>query len=384
MKQLKKNIFLLSSFAFSLSAFAAPTEVKVGILISQTGGMADIGTEGKNGFELAKKALKAQLENQNYKVQFVYADTRSTPESAATAANKLIKSDKVDVIIGDLTSTDTLAAAPIAQTAGVPLLTPSSTSDKVTKVGDHISRACYIDSFQGIAMANFAFDNLKAKTAVLLVDTDMDHSRDVSKVFGEVFTKNGGKIVDTINFSGSHDTSLISQLTQIRKLNPDVVYAPAYYSVMGTIFKQAKELQIKSQFLGTDAWDSPQLFKLAQGATEGALLTDPFSYQNPAPAVQKFRAEFKKAYNVEPSSYGALAYDSMFVLNRALSSLKWPIEKANLSKAINEAITSTKNLEGVTGDITLDKNRNVQKPNVVILKLTKTGYEYYSTYTPKS
>ena len=384
MKQLKKSLCLVGALNFSLLAFAAPTEVKVGILISQTGGMADIGAEGQNGFALAEKNLKAKLDNEHYKVKFVYADTRSTPESAATAVNKLIKSDNVDVIIGDLTSTDTLAAAPIAQTAGIPLLSPSSTSDKVTMVGDHISRACYIDSFQGIAMANFAVDNLKAKTAVLLVDTDMDHSRDVSKVFGDIFSKRGGKVVETINFSGTHDTSLLSQLTQIRKINPDVVYAPAYYSVMGTVFKQAKELQIKSQFLGTDAWDSPQLFKLAQGATEGALLTDPFSYQNPAPMVQKFRTEFKAAYHTEPSSYGALAYDSIYVLDNALSRLKWPVEKKNLAKEINNAIVSTKNVEGVTGDITLDKNRNVQKPSVVILKLTKTGYDFYSTYVPKS
>jgi branched-chain amino acid transport system substrate-binding protein len=357
----------------SASAAAEPTPVKVGILVSQTGPMADIGQMGMQSYKLAEKELKSKFDNERFKVTFIYSDSRSTPESAATAVNKLIKSDGVDVIIGDLTSTVTLAAAPIAQA-------PSSTSDKVTQVGNYISRACYVDSFQGIAMANYAYQSLNARTAVLLVDTDMDHSRDVSKIFEEVFQKRGGRILSTVTFSGSRDTSTISQLTQIRKLNPDVIYAPVYYSQMGPIFKQAKALGIKSKFLGTDAWDSPQLFKLANGATAGMLYTSPFSYQNPSPEVQKFRAEYKKEYKTEPSSYAALAYDAMHMLDGALERVKWPVAQGQLPEKINEALTATANVQGVTGRITLDAHRNVEKPDVVILKLTANGYDYFDTY----
>jgi branched-chain amino acid transport system substrate-binding protein len=345
--------------------------------------MADIGTEGAHGFELAMHELKNKLKNDKYEVEFIFEDSRSSPDLAATAINKLIKSDHVDVILGDLTSTATLAAAPIAQSSKVPLLSPSSTSDKVTQIGDYIFRACYVDSFQGIAMANYAFDTLKAKTAALLIDMDMDHSRDVSKVFAIEFAKRGGKILKTVNFSGSHDTSFVPQMTELRNLKADVIYAPVYYSKMGVIFKHAKMFQIKSQILGTDAWDSPQLFKLAAGSTDGALLTDPFSYQNPTPNVQQFRTIFKTKFGVEPSSYGALAYDSVFVLENTLSKLKWPIQKEHLSQAIRDQFVHTKDVMGVTGKITLDKDRNVSKPEVVILKLTQNGYVYHSTYTSK-
>lgn len=386
---MKRNILrwalgLSSLLLISQVANASPQEVKVGVLLSRTGGMADIGTEGDHGFELAIAELKNKLNNDKYRVKFIFEDSRSSPDLAATAINKLIKSDHVDVILGDLTSTATLAAAPIAQSAKIPLLSPSSTSDKVTKVGDYIFRACYVDSFQGIAMANYAYDSLNARTAALLVDMDMDHSRDVSKVFGEEFTKRGGKVLKTVSFSGSHDTSYVPQMTELRNIKADVIYAPVYYSKMGVIFKQARTFQIKSQILGTDAWDSPQLFKLAAGATEGAILTDPFSYQNPADNVQRFRTIFKTKYKVEPSSYGALAYDSVFILADTLNRIKWPVEQKNLPQVIRDTLADTKDVEGVTGKITLDKNRNVTKPDIVILKLTKDGYVYHSTYAGRS
>ena len=380
---IKSLVCLLFSIMANI-ANAELTPVRVGVLLSRTGGMADIGAEGEHGFELAIQQLKTKFKNDKYAVEFIFEDSRSAPDLAATALNKLIKSDHVDVVLGDLTSTATLAAAPIAQSSKVPMLSPSSTSDKVTQIGDYIFRACYVDSFQGIAMANYARDTLKANTAALLVDMDMDHSRDVSKVFGSEFERKGGKVLKTVNFSGSHDTSYVPQMTELRNLKADVIYAPVYYSRMGVIFKHAKTFQISSQILGTDAWDSPQLFKLASGSTEGALLTDPFSYQNPAEHVQQFRNIFKEKYKIEPSSYGALAYDSVFVLENALSKMKWPIKKENLPKAIRDQLAQTKNVDGVTGKITLDKDRNVSKPDVVILKLTKDGYVYHSTYGSSS
>ena len=118
-------------------AHSEVTQVKVGVLLSRTGGMADIGGwKEEQGFELAIAALKEKFEHSPYHVDFVFEDSKSAPDLAATAVNKLIRSDRVDVILGDLTSTATLAAAPIAQHAEIPLLTPSSTSDKVTQVGN--------------------------------------------------------------------------------------------------------------------------------------------------------------------------------------------------------------------------------------------------------
>lgn len=364
---------------FSSTVYAAPEVVKVGVLFSQTGMMADIGMQGEHGLKLAAQQLEKKLSNDRYRVEFVYADSKSTPDAAATAMNKLIQRDGVDFVIGDLTSTVTLAAAPIAQNAKIPMLSPSATNDKVTKVGDYIFRTCYIDSFQGIAMANYAAKDLKAKTAALLVDNDMDHSRDVSRIFAQTFEKNGGKIIKTVSFSGSHDMSLLPQIIQLKTSKADVIYAPIYFTQMGTVFKQSKGFKVTSKILGTDAWDSPQLFKIADGATQGGLMTNPFSYQSPEKNVQDFSKEFQKNYKTEPSSYAALSYDSVFLLQNALDQIHWPVSKKDLPNAIKTALAKTQDVDGVTGKITLDQNRNVQKPSVVILQLNKHGYDYHAT-----
>ena len=360
---------------------AAPVPLKIGVLLSRTGVMADIGAEGEHGFELAIAELGNQIGGSRFRLQFIYEDSRSTPDGASTAINKLIHRDHVDLVLGDLTSTVTLAAAPIAQSAQVPLLTPSSTSDKVTAIGDYIFRACYVDSFQGLAMANYAYDALKARRAAVLVDTDVDHSQDVSRIFAAAFERRGGQVLETLSFSGSRDTSYLAQLTALRRLKADVIYAPVYYARMGVFFKQAKAFKLTSQFLGTDAWDSPQLFKLAAGGTAGALLTDPFSYLSPEPVVQDFRRSFLARYKVEPSSYAALAYDSVHLLADALRRLP-ASATAPWAKPLRASLAATSHVQGVTGDISLDAQRNVAKPNVVILKLTAEAYTYHTTYTP--
>jgi len=349
------------------------------VLLSRTGGLADIGIAGARGFELAMKELASKWKTSNYRVQFIYEDAGSGPDTAAIATNKLIRGDKVDVIIGDLTSTTTLAAAPIAQSAKVPLLSPSSTSDKTTQVGNYVFRACLVDSVQAIAMANYAFDRLKIKEVAVLVDMDMDHSRDVSKVFIKEFEKRGGKILKVVRFRGNHDTSNVAQLTELRNLHPQAIYAPVYYAKMGAIFKQARTFGIQAQFLGDDAWDSPLLFDLAAGTTEGGLFTNTFSYLNPSQKVQKFRANFKGSYGVEPSAYSALAYDSIFVLENALSRIVFPMKKS-FSESIRDGLATTKRIEGVTGEISLDRDRNAPKPDIVILQLKKDGYKFHGTY----
>ena len=371
--------------ADSLWAAETPRAPRIGVLISRTGPMSDIGLAGERAIQLAREDFKEALNPRDTPApQFIFEDSRSDPDSAATAINKLIHSDQVDVVLGDLTSTATLAAAPVAQRARIPLLTPSSTSDKITGIGNYVFAGCYRDRFQGLAMANYARSNLQAKTAVLLVDQDLDHSRDVSEVFKREFVAKGGKVLKSVTFNGSRDSVFFSQLTEIIAAKPDVVYAPVYYAKMGVIFKQAKTLQLKTQFLGTDAWDSPELFSLAEGSEVGALLTDPFSYRNPEPAVQQFREHYKNLFKTEPSSYAALTYDAVAILAATLQRLRTRTLTTSMADQIRDDLSNTKEFKGVTGMITFGPDRSVAKPNVVILKLTGSGYDYHATYYPPS
>src|SRR6185295_6532797 len=94
-------------------------------------------------------------------------DDEGRPEKAATVVTKLIDQDRVIALVGEITSGNTLAAAPKAQASKVPIISPAATTPAVTGVGDYIFRVCFIDPFQGEVMARFAANTLKAKSAAI-------------------------------------------------------------------------------------------------------------------------------------------------------------------------------------------------------------------------
>src|SRR5262245_16236847 len=137
-----------------------PTDaILIGEVGSPTGGQATFGISTRNGVELAVNEINAQGGINGKKVAIRLYDDQGKPEEAANAVTRLIAQDGVKVILGEVASTNSLAMAPKAQAAQVPMITPSSTNPKVTEVGDYIFRVCFIDPFQGLVMAKFAKEN---------------------------------------------------------------------------------------------------------------------------------------------------------------------------------------------------------------------------------
>ena len=201
-------------------------------------------------------------------------DDQGEPGKAATVVTKLINQDQVRALIGEVASSNSLAAAPNAQEGKVPMISPSSTNPKVTQVGDYIFRVCFIDPFQGEVMAKFAANSLKAKKAAILFDSNSDYSKGLVQFFKAAFTKLGGEIV-TEKAYAQRDRDFTGQLTAIRDLKPDVIYVPGYYQEVGVIAKQTKQLGIKAPLLGGDGWDSPQLWDLGGDALERQFHLEP-------------------------------------------------------------------------------------------------------------
>ncbi len=107
---------------------------------------------------------------------------------------KLISSDGVVAILGEVASSRSLEAAPICQENKIPMISPSSTNPKVTEVGDYIFRVCFIDPFQGTVMANFARKTLKLKTAAVLTDVKSDYSLGLAKFFKQALPPTAEKL----------------------------------------------------------------------------------------------------------------------------------------------------------------------------------------------
>ena len=351
-------------------------EIVVGYYGDLTGRTASFGQSTRNGVEMAIDEINKAGGVMGRKVRVIVEDDQGEPNKAATVVSKLVNQDKVHAVLGEVASSNSLAAAPKAQEAKVPMISPSSTNPNVTQVGDYIFRVCFIDPFQGDVMAKFSANNLKAKRAAILYDFNSDYSRGLREFFTRSFKGLGGEIVAEQSYTqGDRDFS--GQLTAIRSANPDVIYVPGYYGEVGVIANQTKQLGIKAPLLGGDGWDSPQLWQLGGAALNGDYISNHYSVDDPSPAIQKFVADYKARYNILPDALAALGYDSMRVLADA-------IQRAGGTDGakLRDAIAQTKNFAGVTGSISIDKDRNAVKP-AVVLKLQDQKFVYDTTIYPE-
>lgn len=349
--------------------------ILLGEVGSLTGSEATFGISTQRGIQMAIEEVNAQggvklADGTQKKVDVRVYDDQGKPEEAANAVTRLINQDKVKVILGEVASSNSLAMAPKAQAAQVPMITPSSTNPKVTEIGDFIFRVCFIDPFQGLVMAKFANDTLKVKNVAVLKDNKSDYSLGLSKVFIEEFGKMGGTIVAEEAYSKG-DTDFRGQLTAIKGKKPDAIYVPGYYTDVGVIARQARELGIKAPLMGGDGWESEKLFELGGSAIEGSYFSNHYSSEDPSPRVQNFIKAYKEKFGGSmPDSLAALGYDAAMVAIQAISRAK------DLSgPAIRDEIAKTKDHQGVAGSITLNEQRNAVKPAVVLqVKDGKTSY----------
>jgi branched-chain amino acid transport system substrate-binding protein len=352
--------------------------IVVGEVGSMTGTEATFGTSSDRGIQLHVSEVNAEGGIKGRQVTVIALDDEGKPEEAATAATRLIASEHVTALLGEVASTRSLFMAPKCQAAKVPMVTPSSTNEKVTQVGDYIFRACFIDPFQGYVMAKFATGTLKLTKAAVLKDVRNDYSVGLAKVFIDNFKKMGGQITDEESFSNG-DVDFKAQLTNIRNSNPEALYVPGYYTDVGLIARQAREVGFTGPLLGGDGWDSEKLYEIGGDALLGCYFSNHYSVDDPSPRIQQFVARFKKAYGGQlPDSLAAQAYDAAGMLFDAMKRAQ------DLSgPSIRDALAQTKNYPGVTGDITMDQNRNPLKP-AVVLKIGKGGrYEFAGRVMPE-
>ena len=352
-------------------------EILVGEYGSLTGGIATFGISTKNASEMAFDEINKKGGVLGKQIKLLVEDDQSKPEEAGTAVTKLINQDHVVAMLGHVASSHSLAAAPICQSNKVPMITPSSTNPRVTQVGDYIFRVCFTDTFTGEVVAKFVFDTLKARKVAILVDVRSDYSVGLQTFFGEAFKRRGGEIVANQSYSQG-DSDFRAQLTQIKATNPDAIYVPGYYTEVGTIVHQGRELGITVPFVGSDGWDSPKLWEIGGEALNGCYFSNHYSTDDPNPAVQKFVNDYKTRYGQVPDALAALAYDAARILADAFTRAG-----STDGDKVRKAIGATKDFPGVTGTITINAERNAVKP-AVILKVENGKYLLVETITPEA
>jgi branched-chain amino acid transport system substrate-binding protein len=336
-------------------------DIVIGHYGSLTGSEATFGQSTSNGIRLAIEEVNAAGGIGGRKVSLKEYDTRGDAGEAKLAVERLVKSDRVAAVLGEVASKLSLAGGPVCQEAGVPMITPSSTNPRVTQVGDMVFRVCFIDPFQGLAGAKFAKDHLKAKSAAVLVDQAQAYAVGLAEEFEKNFQKMGGKIATRQTYTGGAN-DFTAQLTSIRSAKPDVIYIPGYYTDVGNIALQARKLGITQPLLGGDGWDSSELAKIGKDAIEGCYYTNHYAPDQPDARVQAFIKAYRGRFGGQtPDGLAALGYDAARILFDS-------IKRAGTTdgRRLRDAIAGTKAFPGVTGEITINADRDAVKSAVVV------------------
>lgn len=341
--------------------------IKIGVNLELSGNVASYGESLDQGINLAVDEINKNGGVKGKKLEIIKVDNKSEAAEATNGAIKLTSQDKVTAIIGAATSGNTVAQAQIANDNKTVLLSPSGTAPNVTvgdngKLNEYVFRTSFIDPFQGTVAANFAANTLKVKKAAIFADSASDYAKGLAASFKETFEAAGGQIVAEEAYMAK-DTDFRSTLTLIKSKKPEYVFIPGYYEEVGLIIKQARELGLTVPFMGADGWDSPKLIDLAgTDALNNTYITNHYSSEDPDKKIQEFVKAFKERNEGNsPNAFNALGYDTVYLLADA-------IKRADStdSTKIKDALAKTKDIELVTGVVTVDKNHNPIKSATVL------------------
>ncbi|MGD9689193.1 MAG: ABC transporter substrate-binding protein [Phycisphaerales bacterium] len=367
--------------AASIGSAEAPAAepILIGHYGSLTGSEATFGLSTSRGIKLAIKEFNEAGGLNGRPIVLREYDDKGDAKEATLTVTRLVKSDQVVAVLGEVASGLSLAGGPVCQEAGVPMITPSSTNPRVTAVGDMIFRVCFIDPFQGFVCAKFASTTLKARTAAMLYDQKAPYSVGLAEQFKKNFEKLGGTIVAEQTYTGG-DLDYSAQLTTIRAARPDVVFIPGYYTDVGNISIQARKLGVTVPLLGGDGWDSEELAKIGGRNIEGCYYSNHYAPDQPDARVKEFIQKFRSEYGGStPDGLAALGYDAAMILFDSMKRAK-----SLGGKDLRDAIAATTSFAGVTGTITIDKDRNAKKAAVVVqMKGTPLGPKFVASIEPE-
>jgi branched-chain amino acid transport system substrate-binding protein len=349
---------------------AAPAEaetIKIGVFEPLTGANAGGGQLELEGIKLANKLYPEVL---GKKIELVVVDNKSDKVEAATAAARLIEKDKVVAIIGSWGSSLSMAAGDAVKNAKIPAMGTSATNPLVTQGNDYYFRVCFIDPFQGVVMSNYAFNKLGAKKAAIIQEVSSDYAVGLAKFFTDNFKKLTGdenSIIAVANYN-TGDQDFTAQLTNLKSMNPDVIFAPGNFTESALVIKQARQLGIKTPIIGGDAWEAPEFVEIGGDAVEGVVFSTFFASEKPITTesttlIDNYRKEYA---GKDPAAVTALGYDAYLILYKAIEAAG-----AADSAKIHEALLATKDFQGAAGVVNFDENRNAIKSAVI--KTVKDG-----------
>jgi len=350
---------------------AAPEPIVIGCNLEMTGQVAAYGQAAWEGIQIISQIVKPEVLGRP--VEFSVLDNKSDKIDTANASSRLIERDKVVAIIGPMISGSMLAAGEVCEKKEVPIIGPTTTNPLTTQGKKYVFRACFIDPFQATIAATYCYRDLNARTAAILSDISNDYCVALGNFFKQEFERLGGNVV-SLTYCKAGDQDYSAQLTDIKTKNPDIIYIPNYYTEAALAVVQARDLGLKQPVFGADGIATEEFLSIGGKAVEGVMHTT-FWHEKAAESelskkyVELYRAKY--GADDEVNVFGALAADCYLIVLDA-------IKRAGSAdpKKVAEAIEATKDLQVITGSVTIE-NGDAIKP--VVFREVKNGKWDYKT-----
>ncbi len=349
--------------------------VKIGLVASLNGELKPWGDDSKNGAELAIEELNKSGGIDGKQYELITEDSNSKPEQGKTAADRLIGKGVVG-IVGEVASGITAQIADSAFAAGVPVVAVGATKTTLTDIGSNVFRVCYTDDFQGPVMARFAYEELRLKRIAVMTDNKQPYSQGLSESFKAKFKALGGEIIAE-EFYNSGDQQFNAQLTNVKGKNPDALFLSGYFTEVGLIARQARDVGLSVKLLGGDGWDSEELVSGGGEGIVGGYFCNHYNNQEDRPEVKSFLEKWKAKFagKLPGTTMGALGYDSVMLMADAIKRAE-----TKDAKGIIAALDNTENFPSVSGAITLKGKGGNPPKRALVVEVTKTGQVFRKAY----
>lgn len=364
-----------------LSAAACQTvqpEIKIGLIVPLSG--EDAENTGQPALNVAQMAVDEVNEaggllvgETHYLINLVVADDEGRPETAVSAAHRLINQQDVVAIIGPMFSSSAIPVGEVAEAARIPMLSPTSTNPQTTLGKQYVFRASFVDDFQGSVMAQFAYERLGEHKSAILYDVASTYNRDLAAAYQTAFEALGGQIVATETYTTDQHEDFSEQLARIKVRNPDVLFLPNYTDDVLLQGQQAREMGIEAVILGGDSWEGTRLAE--QPAFEQSFFSGHYCRDKSIPLIRDFSDRFEALYGREPNGLMALTYDSMHLLFAAMQD-----QAAVTPEAIRDGLYQIE-YEGITGTITFEETGDPVK-SVAVWRIADEESRCYQMVNP--
>ena len=363
------------AFAWFLAgeAWSAPQVLKIGVVGPESGGSAQLGQGQRKSVQMAVEEINAQKLAGEWTLEVYFEDDEGNPTKSANAVNKLIQQQKINVLIGAINSSATLADMVMTGRAGVPQITAGSTGSSITDQGSkHIFRTAVNDEFQANALMKHAKEELGFKKIATFTAAD-DYGQSGAKLLAKAAEAEGVALASVQTYNNG-DKDFKPQLISIRDSGSEGIFLWGLYTEAALIVKQARQLGMDVQFFGASGMAAQKLIELGGEAIQGLILTQSFLPSSENPVVAKFVEGYKERYKETPIPHGAQAYDTVYIIANAVKNAD-----SSASDKLLEALRATSGLKLVTGEPKFNEKGDDVGKYILLTKIEGDVFKLFKT-----